>query len=132
MRTMTLTRVKYDIWGTFGILSDDDLLLTTIEREWKDNETDVSCIPLGEYACKRIVSPKFGQTYEVTGVTNRSNILFHKGNFAQSDSKGCILLGTGYGRINGQWAITDSGAGFSTFIKHLADAPEFSLILKNA
>lgn len=40
----------------------------------------------------KVNSPKFGKTWEIFKVPNRSEILFHVGNHPQ-DTHGCILLG---------------------------------------
>lgn len=128
---LTLKRIKELVWGTFGVLVGDDFIVATCERTWENNAPNISCIPEGTYVCKRVTSPKFGNTFEVTGVKDRTEILFHKGNFAQSDSKGCILVGIGFAEINKQWAITDAGLGFGRFLKELEGLNEFKLIVKN-
>lgn len=64
----------------------------TLELPWLDNKPKISCIPTGEYICKKTISQKAGRTYEVTNVPGRSGILFHAGN-EPKDTEGCILLG---------------------------------------
>lgn len=130
MKVLTLKRLGDYEWGTPGVLIDSNLLLTTLERRWLDNRPNESCIPNGEHLCKRTISPKFGETFEVTRVPNRTDILFHRGNLF-GNSLGCILVGAGYGKINNQWGITDSGAGFTTLYKYLAGESEFKLIIKS-
>ena len=67
-------------------------IYATVERPWKGNSVNVSCIPKGTYLCKNNHdSPKFGKTISVTGVVGRSHILMHVGNFVD-DSLGCILV----------------------------------------
>ena len=131
MKVLTLTRVIENMYGTFSMFFGENIILATLERRWEDNKTDVSCIPIGEYLCKRMISPKFGETFEVCDVPNRTGILFHKGNY-MSDSKGCILLANGFGELNRQLAVTDSGAAFSRFIKYFAGENEFKLIIRRA
>lgn len=131
MKELTLKRVHDSIWGCFGLLMDADVFLcATLERPWEDNKPNVSRIPAGVYTCKRGVWPTFGLTFEITGVDGRFAILFHKGNFA-SDSMGCVILGSGFGMMNGQLALKDSGEAFSWFIKHLKDETEFKLTIKD-
>lgn len=128
MKELTLKRLLDNKYGTFGALFDvDTFLITTLERSWEDNKTDVSCIPPGRYLCMRTQSPKFGDTFEVTGVNGRSSILLHKGNYALSDSHGCILLGSGFAMLNNQLAISQSGDAFAWFHKHLDGEKEFWL-----
>ena len=105
MRALTLKRVNNSVQGKAGVLIENEIpLMLTLERPWINNHDSISCIPEGSYVCKRIVSPKFGDTFQVTDVEGRSEILFHKGNTIE-DSHGCILLGssfahfkTGFGR----------------------------------
>lgn len=131
MKSLKLVRADSTIWGSPGVLIGSDFWCSTLERSWEDNKHDISRIPDGEYTCKRIVSPKFGETFEVMDVPNRTEILFHRGNY-QADSRGCILVGMGYAEINKQLAITDSGVGFSNFFKHMAGENEFKLTIKSA
>ena len=96
---------------------------------WQNNEHNTSCIPPNaRYPSKRGIHPKHGETFEVF-VPGRDGILFHKGNF-QTDSSGCILLATGYGWLNGQLAVTNSGTAWMDFKEHMKGIDEFELIVK--
>lgn len=131
MKILTLKRFDDTIWGTPGILIGTSLPLTTLERRWDNNKENESCIPEGEYHCLRVNSPKFGDTFEVTGVPNRANILIHKGNIAATDSHGCILLATGFGMFVGnQPGIINSGDAWKEFHAALSGESEFKLIIK--
>lgn len=126
MKTLTLKRVAFRSDGTFGVLLDGNIpFALTCEREWRDNETQASCIPPGMYHCKRVNSPKFGDTFEVTGVPGRSAILFHAGN-TEDDTRGCILVGEQFGGLNGKLAVLSSKAGFGEFLRRLGSWDEFS------
>lgn len=95
MKSLILNRttLKSDPTGTLGeLILDGKIICQTLERPWKDNAPEISCIPTGEYLCKRINSPKFGETFEITDVPNRTHILMHSGNYV-TDSIGCVLLG---------------------------------------
>lgn len=48
-------------------------------------------------------------------VPGRSHILFHAGNTAE-DTEGCILLGRGFGRVQGKPAITQSKQAMMWFM----------------
>lgn len=132
MKSLALLRITENIWGTPGVLFENpDFMVTTMERGWHNNEPTISCIPPGKYSCKRVNSPHFGNTFEVTGVAGRDHILFHKGNW-QTDSKGCIIVGSGFGLLNAQEAITGSGDGLAHFLDYLKAENEFELTIKNA
>ncbi len=85
-------------------------LALTLERPWRNNAPEVSCIPPGSYTARRVTSPKFGETFEVTGVPGRSHILMHKGN-TPADTEGCILVGAQWGTIAGCPAVLDEQPG---------------------
>lgn len=114
---LTLVRVSQSELGTFGVLLHGKTpFALTLERPWSNNEPNVSCIPPGEYLCRRVNSPRFGETFEVLGVDRRSHILFHGGNTIE-DTHGCILIGEEFGVINGVPAVLSSQRGF-TELKH--------------
>src|SRR3990167_5366010 len=98
MEILTIKSFQSTSEGTFGVIfynnNKGELIpfALTMERKWANNESGKSCIPRGEYICKRIISPKFGNTFEVMNVMKRSEILFHQGNL-DDDSHGCILIG---------------------------------------
>ena len=116
--------------GTFGVLLDNSLpFCLTLERSWIFNFKGVSCIPDGNYTCRRVDSPKFGNTFEVTNVLGRSEILFHKGNLMM-DSHGCIILGEQYEPIMGKNGVVSSGKAFEEFLKRTQEIDEFSFCIK--
>lgn len=137
MADMVLTRVPSSKFGTFGMLRVDSVpFAVTLERRWENNRPSVngipgSCIPLGKYTCKRVKSPKFGDTFEVTGVPNRSKILFHKGNL-DDDSHGCILVGEQFALVKNEPGIIASAAGFEEFLAIQKGVKSFQLIINEA
>ena len=127
MRIFHLLRVAFTEYGTFGVFMDAGIpFCVTLERAWIHNQQGVSCILPGEYICRRVNSPQFGNTFEVTNVPGRSNILFHKGNLME-DSHGCVLLGEQYEPLNGQPAVLASGKAFSEFLARTQDVDSFIL-----
>lgn len=125
----TLKRVASTLSAVYGVLIGPDGVpfTLTLERPWLNNQPNVSCIPNGRYACKRISSPHFGDVFEVTDVPGRTHILLHKGNFV-ADSEGCILVGE---RFNGH-GIAESAVGFDEFMKKLEGVDEFDLEIVEA
>lgn len=129
--TVTITRNQDDGVQTLGTLEYDGFKCNTLERSWKNNAINISCIPKGEYKVKWTFSPKFMRyTYEVQNVPKRSGIRFHLGNFF-TDISGCILLGNGYKDLNidGRLDITNSTIITKTF-ETLLNKQEFKLIIK--
>jgi len=102
----------------------------TLERPWLDNRKHLSCVPPGSYVCRRVESPKFGDTFEVTGVPGRSHILFHTGNVME-DSEGCILVGEQFEALGGRPAVLSSRKGFREFLERLEGVEAFTLHIIN-
>lgn len=124
---MILHRTTYTAAATFGVLIHRGTpFALTLENPWRQNERNVSCIPAGEYQCRRTQSPRFGETFTVLEVPGRSHILFHKGNVAE-DTEGCILVGEQFGVLNGEPAVLASGAGYDEFMAKLAGVDRFWL-----
>lgn len=124
----TIKRVALATLATFGVMiAPDGIPFTnTLERPWLNNQTGVSCIPAGVYTCKRVKSPKFGNTFQVMDVPGRAEILLHKGNLA-SDSHGCILIGERFEPVNGVPGIAESAVGFGELMQKLEGVNEFEL-----
>lgn len=100
----TLRRIEAREDYTLGVLEAPGFHCFTMERPWKNNEQNASCIPAGEYDCKVRVSPRFGRVYMLLSVPGRSYILIHAGNTA-NNTHGCILLGRKAGYIDSRRAV---------------------------
>ena len=126
MKTMDLIRVSTGDHGTFGVLMEEGMpFALTLEPEWKDNQKNISCIPAGEYYCHDINSTRFGYTFEIQQVPDRTHILFHVGNFTK-DTKGCILIGERFEND----CILSSRDGFKEFIYRLKGCGSFLLRIR--
>jgi len=76
-----------------------------LELSWKNNQSNISCIPKGLYDVKYTFSWKFKKyTYEIQKVPNRTGIRQHVGN-TYKQIQGCILLGVSPKDINGDGQI---------------------------
>ena len=137
---LTIHRVVTGDDGTFGVLlAENKPFALTVERQWLDNIRGQSCIPTGEYNVKRCIaspeygfknSPRFGDTFHVQNVKDRSKILFHKGN-VDDDSHGCIIVGEQFGTLHDDIAVLSSRQGFGEFMSLLKGQNEFELTIKN-
>lgn len=126
--TATLVRVSSDSIATYGVfVYQGTPLCITLELPWIDNEQNKSCIPLGEYVCRRIVSPKHGDTFMVDNVPGRSSIEFHVGN-SPSDTNGCILVASTFEAAGYVGASVD---GFRKFMARIGHLPTFNLSVQN-
>ena len=103
----------------------------TLELSDKGNQPQISCIPKGVYTVLK-VGPTHAIPYNhlaIQNVPNRSGVCLHIGNY-NSDIKGCVLLGKGYGDLNkdGEMDILNSK---TTFTKFMTLAPDsFKLTIK--
>lgn len=130
VNVVRLVRLAHMDFGVYGrLLLPGGQVFTTVERPWRKNNRFESCIPEGEYRC---VPRRFNrggyEAFHVLDVPNRDLILFHRANTPR-DVEGCIGVGTGYGYVGGQWAITNSLKGFEQFKRTIGPAGEFRLII---
>jgi len=97
---LVIERFAATKFGTLGTLSleSEGVIVDgyTVELPWRGNRRNESCIPPGIYRAQRHDSPKFGTTYWIRDVPDRSEILVHAAN-SQSDLDGCIGPGADYG-----------------------------------
>lgn len=89
---------------TIGTLNVDAFRCFTLELPWKDNQTNVSCIPAGHYNGQKITSPSLGECLEIKDVLGRSYIRIHAGNYTRQ-IRGCILVGESLADIDGDSVI---------------------------
>lgn len=128
---LRVIRLAYYRTNTIGVLYiNGHPRMMTLEDPWVNNMFQVSCIPVGEYKCTRWKSPRFGETFKVLNVPNRSDILFHEGN-SSKDTKGCILLGTALDPFKDDW-ISGSLAARTAFMKLMQGISETVIVISDA
>ena len=121
--------------GTLTVYDEDTneqvFKCRTLELPWIDNQTNISCIPEGNYDTDPIYSQTFGSIYAVNDVPGRSLIRIHQGNYAgsinprtgHSDIRGCILVGKEFIDISGD-GIADITSSKATLQELLEVAPD--------
>lgn len=115
---------------TGGNLLDADgvEICVTMELADRGNARDVSRIPAGTYVCNYRWSPSHNaDKYHVDGVLNRDAIEIHTGNWPDQ-IRGCIALGTAFGKIEGRRGITLSQAAYDRFMAW-AGGEDFELVI---
>jgi Family of unknown function (DUF5675) len=115
--------------GTFGRLtSSGGGLWATLEREWRGNRPQVSCIPSGRYQLAPWSSKRWPRARVLVGDgvgivpgpgITRSAILIHPANAAR-ELKGCIALGT---LDASRSMLTGSRAAVRAFLDELDATP---------
>jgi hypothetical protein len=128
MKHVRLERLVYSDDFTVGRVGS----WYTMEDPWKDNARNISCIPEGAYVCVRDYFHRGDYpTFEITGVPDRSRILFHRGNTVV-DVEGCVALGLRVGHLDGKVAVLDSATAFDEFMLSVRDLDEFILTVERA
>lgn len=130
--TVRLTRLEENKQGTLGVLTIcSQVFCVTLELPDRLNVSNMSSIPAQQYECKKIISPHFGETFEIYDVPSRSHVLFHSGNVV-GNTRGCILLGQYFGKLQGDRAILNSGITFNRFMALMKDITSFNLTIKES
>jgi len=128
--TVRLLRVEESEQGTFGnLLICSQVFCVTLEPPDELNKRNISSIPAQQYLCKRIISPKFGETFEIVNVPNRDHVLFHAGNVVKH-TEGCVILGQYFGKLQGDRAVLNLGTTFKEFMEIMKDVSMFQLTVK--
>lgn len=99
----------------------------TLELPWKNNKSNVSCIPDGEYNVKKRHSEKYGWHFHILDVPGRSYILIHEANYV-SELEGCIAVGKNRRDINND-GLDDVTSSVDTKEKLLSILPEEFIII---
>ena len=127
---LVLTRFGCLADSTLGLLRVADMVLFSMERAWRDNEPQVSCVPDGLYELVPHSSVRFPETWALVGETvshfpdpskRRSAILFHAANVSQ-ELEGCIAPGLSVQMFGAQLAVTSSQAAMDRLRSALGNA----------
>lgn len=128
---LTLVRHETSDHGTFGTIEVGPHRFYTGELPWRDNDKDLSCLPVGVYTCIRTMSARFKrQLYLLSPTGKRIGIRIHPANLVgdtklglKSQLHGCIALGERLGFIDRQKAILVSQSAVRKFEALLKGQP---------
>ena len=115
--------------GRLYVVNDRGFILfecDTLELSWKDNQSNISCIPTGQYKVQKRRSEKYNEHFHITNVPNRDYILIHPANYV-SQLKGCVAVGRDLADINGD-NIMDVTSSKDTMRSLLEVLPNYSFI----
>lgn len=146
MKQLTLTRQESTAQGTLGLLIVElpSVFFYTGELPDKNDQVDVSCIPLGQYTCRIVANDHmtelFGRDmYQILDVPGRTDCFIHAGNYFgdvskgyRSDVEGCILLGMHAGKFGRQQVVTDSRSAIQKFMDLMGGEDFILNIIKDA
>ncbi len=127
MDKLTLYRDVRDPDGLFGHIEHKGLQFWTVELPWRDNQTNISCIPPGTYLAKirkTHTNDAVGLdvAYELQDVEGRANIQIHVANYPR-DVRGCIGLGMARAHVGGRYMVTRSRDAIKSFYALMEGAP---------
>lgn len=136
---LTLQRLDYSSAGIFGTLSNEDstLFLATAEHAYDVLPADPASlsttylpkVPSGQYTCilgqHELAHGGPFDAYCLQDVPECFGILLHPGNFPQTDSEGCILVGM----ARSGFTITMSQDAFKLLMSRLNGEKSFQLII---
>ncbi len=117
LKQVIIKRVSFTNEGVFGMCEVNYFpICNTYELPWKQNKTNISCVPPGDYIAFRRISPKRGYAvFELKDVPGRGNVQIHIGNKAKH-IRGCILLGERIQRSGKDAAVLMSKIAFNEFM----------------
>lgn len=105
----------------------------SLERGWRDNQNNISCLPAGNYPLVYEYSDRFKKNlWEIKESGHRKECKFHTANYWYQ-LNGCIALGDSRADINndGELDITNSGKTLEKFHKALEGATDVKLTIIN-
>lgn len=107
---------------------------STIERGWRDNARNMSCVPTGEYPLHLERSPRFNKDlWELKDVPGRFECKIHVAN-SWHELNGCIALGIKIKDIDrdGYVDVTFSGATTDQFHKAMKGNTRAKIIITDS
>ena len=128
---VSLNRMVDNGVETLGGIIYNSFTANTLERPWKNNQHNISCVPKGSYHCVWSYMNNLGEHhYQLQNVPGRTGVFIHEGNY-YTNSGGCILLGNSLGDINhdGQQDVLNSKVTLQKFETLMGEKP-FTLIIR--
>ncbi|GAB1141539.1 MAG: hypothetical protein WStaBPW_38650 [Shewanella algae] len=123
--------------GAFGeLFHEGQRLCVTVEREWQNNQPNVSCIPAGVYTlrhhnspskghCLALEAPSLGVT--LFGPSQRTHCLVHIANWPLQ-LEGCIAPGTAFHPE--KWGVINSEKALNALLAFLPIGIEHRLLIE--
>lgn len=132
MKILTIKRWDLNGVDTMGAMRNEDgyFRCFTLERPWKNNLPEVSCIPKGEYRATLNSTSKFGfPVWQLQDVQGRSAIEIHPANLV-SQLEGCIALGYSIHHFTKpDEDLEDSREAFNDFMEFTKGETEIRVVI---
>ena len=124
IRLKIIQDIEETVEGSIGALLVNDLILCWVLTP-DSMDKYYHLVPGIVYKVTRVLSPKFGDTFEVV-VTGHTHIFFHWGT-TEKDTHGCIITGMKVGTYKGKRAVYASKKAFKKLMKLMGDTQETTL-----
>lgn len=128
-----MSEIRIDRWYrkncTIGILKCGNFLCFNLELPDLDNQTNISCIPEGDYHFHvRHSNKNKGFVIELEDVPDRTNIQIHSANFTKQ-ILGCIAVGDSIKYLNKDSIpdVTNSRNTLKKLLKLVSDSGEIKI-----
>lgn len=138
MRSAILKRIHDDGKQTYGTFTSGEFNCDSLELAWKNNKSNISCIPAGQYTATWTQSNRLTKltghpyfTYEILNVPNRAGIRLHSSSYCH-DLLGCVTIGN-YGidlDKDGELDISSSRVTLNNFVT-LMNKEDFTLFISS-
>lgn len=131
MRTIYIERYDNDERGCYGSLSVGNFDCYTLELPWRDNQPNVSCIPVGTYEAFVDHNVTIGrqEVIRLKDVPNRTGVLIHVGNYT-SDIAGCVLVGNSQVTNSVKKMVTSSRNTMENLLAEIGDDGDTELVVE--
>ena len=130
MKTYLLERIERANTHTLGRFWFEGEVVYTLELPWKENPSNISCIPVGEYEVELTYSPAFKKMlWLIKDVPDREGIRIHTANYVR-ELRGCIAPGLNKQDIDGDGIIdvTNSKKALSLMRSEMPDKFKLEII----
>lgn len=132
MQVFWIKRWDMSQLDTLGSIRDEygNFRCLTLERPWKNNQSDISCIPKGEYLAKLNTGSHFHYpVWQLQDVPGRTAIEIHPANIVR-ELLGCIALGLSLHHFSKpDEAIEESKAAFDDFMELTKNEQAIKIII---
>lgn len=126
IESLLLKRIDFRPDRTYGaLIGPDGPFIFTLELPWRENEPQVSCFPRGSWECTRVISPRWGETFDIA-VPGRKLLRVHWGS-TEDDTLGCLITATTFDPTKGINGAVDSRKAFNEFMRTMRGVDRFTL-----
>lgn len=105
-------------------LDDSGVFCHSMELPWKNNEPDISCLPLGDYVCIVTHSPAFNKELYliIEPFEHRAGFRIHAANRLR-ELRGCVAFGENFTEVDNSVFLQTSAKWVKAVMEHFKNEP---------